>query len=352
MAGADGRPLARGFWDATRRSPSGSWAPRRARRRARARSADRGGAGAAARHHRSRRDRRLPLDPRRGRRAAGRARRRLRHRAQPSLRRRRRAGVLSRAAGAVARSGAEGRVDRRRHPRAAATRAQRRRRRRAHAAPLWHPARRRDRDPRERSAVRRRSAARAKRGAVSRPAREPRAGPHAGARSPGAEPVRLHRRVLDLRRGRWRARHHHRRRRRARDRSGAPNFERNRLPVADARFAAEDAFAFLNRAAAAGDASSWSSPIRRASPRASARSRRACAPTSGCIACAPRSPRPGGPSAPPPARATFERTPSSPPSATARARPAAASRSARSGAPRSTTRSSRNFRRATTSNLR
>ena len=31
------------------------------------------------------------------------------------------------------------------------------------------------------------------------------------------------------------------------------NFERNRLPVADARFAAEDAFAFLTRAAAAGE---------------------------------------------------------------------------------------------------
>ena len=35
--------------------------------------------------------------------------------------------------------------------------------------------------------------------------------------------------------------------------SARRNFERNRLPVADARFAAEDAFAFLTRAAAAGE---------------------------------------------------------------------------------------------------
>ena len=130
-----------------------------------------------------RRDRRLPLDPRRGGRAARRPRRPLRRRGERALRRRRRARVLPRPARAAARGGG-GRAGSRcgRSSSGGARAAARRRgaedatRRRARRR-----ARRRDRGARERPALRRRPAARAEGRAVPRPARQPRAGADAGA---------------------------------------------------------------------------------------------------------------------------------------------------------------------------
>ncbi len=90
--------------------------------------------------------------------------------------------------------------------------------------------------------------------------------------------------------------------------SARRNFERNRLPDRRRALRRRGRLRLSHpgrrrrRAVRAGDLRS--AELRAQPARAS---RRASAPTSGCIACARRSPRPGGSSAPPHARATFER---------------------------------------------
>ena len=206
----DGRPLALGFWDA--RSPIAvRILERGARPRRRSggagRRARRGGAGAAAGVHRPARDRRLPLDPRRGRRRCP---------ACTSTSTATRASCATTATGARAfyRDLPERLRPRRRRGRhGAATPSSSGGARGAAATPRpTRPAscsaraRGRDRGARERAALRRRPAARTEGRAVPRPARQPRAGADAGARPARAEPVRLHGRLLDLRGGGRRAR--------------------------------------------------------------------------------------------------------------------------------------------------
>ena len=222
VAGGDGRPLARGFWDATladRRA--GPRRRGRARRRRRDRPADRGGAGAAARRDRSS-ARPTP--------SAGFTARPTRSRAcTPTSTAARSASATTAAArgpstatcrGAFARAARaaglpiDAIVERRpRGAEAAATN-----------GPTGH---RSARSPRARSRSARTASgsapicAAARRGACFSTSATTARASGAGARSARAEPVRLHGRLLDLRRGRRRARDHHGRRRGAGHRGGA-----------------------------------------------------------------------------------------------------------------------------------
>ena len=178
------------------------------------------------------RHRRLPLDPRRGRRAARRARRRLRRGGQRALRRRRGARVLPRAARAAAR--ARGRrapasrcdtvVERRR-----AARGAERRGAASAAAVVLGAAPEGEIEVRENGLRFGVDLLRGQKGGLFLDQRDNRALVRTLAgRPPRAEPVRLHGRVLDLRGGRRRARDRHRRRGGAGDRGGPPQLRAQR----------------------------------------------------------------------------------------------------------------------------
>ena len=106
------------------------------------------------------------------------------------------------------------------------------------------------RDPRARRPFRRRRPARPEDRLLPRPAREPPRHPSLLRRRRRRQSLRLHRRLLRPRRARRRPPRHHRRRRRARARRRARQLRAQRhRPGARTRFDAEDAFAWLERAA-------------------------------------------------------------------------------------------------------
>ena len=259
VADAAGRPLARGFWDAhspiavriigdDARDPIGD--------RPRAHRERRWTGGSPIYRHRPRRDERVSLAPRRSRRRAGRARRRLWHGGQRALRRRRGARVLSRAAASSSVPRAPRRGSRCGQSSSAGRARARARLGGERVSALVGAAPDGEIEVVENGLRFGVDLAHGQKGGLFLDQRDNRALVRTLAgRAQRAEPVRLHGRVFDLRGGRRRARDRHRRRGGARDRGGAAQLRAQRAVRGRrrTRFVAGDAFAFLEQAAAAGE---------------------------------------------------------------------------------------------------